>query len=628
MGHPRRVPRSGVFSVPTTVVRYEKAEHPSRRSVPWPKRGFLSLLLGLILLGGLLMVACRQRGLGGEQPEASLAESPQAQTAFRSLESDWNAATPGHRARLEPKLRAYLGSHGNDPRAQVVRVYLGWVLIERGRLAEASEVLAPVREGPAGTTRDFAQVADAAILLGRGQPERALSLVRILDGKVIDPAERLVVAEVHVRAAIEARRWHEATEAMVDWAADAPPDASERVARAIEGRLPQIQLRSLERSLDELQRASPADGPAAPRAAARVWLARAVRAHLGAEAVKRADAALARRLLATAPASTRKTELGQELARLSAGVTARPQVAGRAFGLVLSVGSAELRRRAAAVAAGVARALDLLEPARGASRVQLITRDEAGTEQAMSEALTALAGDGAVILAAGLDRQTSELARAHAARVHIPMLLFFPPTRIDKSGLEHSFVLGADPEAAREFLTTELTKRGARRVLAIGGDGAPCAAEPAARRESTDALLVLGSADCTRELALGMPRMRLGLGLETSELCDELGIDPPPLAVGAGRFPRIRPEAPPGWFEALGHDAAELVEAALGGFPTERVDDARSVAELHRRAEAALLGVQADLWTTEQRGFGGTHQLARTWTVVTGTTSGSKARSR
>ena len=570
---------------------------------------------------------CRQRALGGEQPEASLAASPAAQTEYRSLESDWNGRTPAQRLGLEPRLREFLRTHGDDPRAQVVRVYLGWVLIERGRLAEASEVLAPVREGPAGVTRDFAQVADAAILLGRGQPERALVVLGALDGKLIDPAARLAFAEVHVRAALGARRWHEALEAMVDWVADAQPETAERVERAIEGLLARVPPGPAERSLGELGRSGPEQNAVPQRVAARAWLARALRARLSAVALERADAALARRLLATAPAAARKSEVGQQLARLTAGVTARPQVAGRAFGLVLSVGSADLRRRSAAVAAGVTRALGLLDSSRGAPSVGLITRDEAGTEAAMSEALASLAGDGAVILAAGLGREGADQARVYAEQTRIPLLLLYPPTRADPSP-SYTFVLGADPEEVAGLLTSELTRRGARRVARVGGEGAPCGLDAMARREGLDALVVLGNADCTRELSreLGVGRVRLGLGLDTSELFGSLRSDPAPVAVGAGRFPRGLSDPTPSWYEALGHDVAELVRAALNNFPTERVDDTRGVSELHRRAQAALLGAEADLWTTEQRGFGGAHRMARAWTVVTAAAPGPKSQ--
>jgi hypothetical protein len=39
----------------------------------------------LLLFACVAPAACRQRALGGEQPEASLAQSPAAQAAFRSL---------------------------------------------------------------------------------------------------------------------------------------------------------------------------------------------------------------------------------------------------------------------------------------------------------------------------------------------------------------------------------------------------------------------------------------------------------------------------------------------------------------------------------------------------------------
>ena len=247
----------------------------------------------------------------------------------------------------------------------------------------------------------------------------------------------------------------------------------------------------------------------------------------------------------------------------------------------------------------------------------------------MSEALASLAGDGAVILAAGLGREGADRARVYAEEARIPLLLLYPPTRADSTP-SHTFVLGADPEDALGLLTSELTRQGAQRVARVGGEGAPCGVDPRAKRAGFDALVVLGNADCTRELSreLGMARVRLGLGLDTSELLGSLRSEPAPLAVGAGRFPRGLSDPPPSWYEALGHDVAELVRAALGNFPTARVDDTRSVSELHQRAQAALLGAEADLWTTAERGFGGAHQMARAWAVVTGAAPGPKSRNR
>jgi hypothetical protein len=70
------------------------------------------------------------------------------------------------------------------------------------------------------------------------------------------------------------------------------------------------------------------------------------------------------------------------------------------------------------------------------------------------------------------------------------------------------------------------------------------------------------------------------------------------------------------WYEALGHDAAQLANEALTGFSDRREDDARVVRELHARAERALAAARATLWTSDERGFSESRVLRRTLTVV------------
>lgn len=120
------------------------------------------------------------------RPESALASSRAAQREFRELHRRWIAATGPERARLEPELRTFLRRHDGDPRARLVRLYLAWVLIERGQLVPARELVDSTRQGPAGSAHDFADVAQAAILRREGRPDRALDLLDPLDGKIVD----------------------------------------------------------------------------------------------------------------------------------------------------------------------------------------------------------------------------------------------------------------------------------------------------------------------------------------------------------------------------------------------------------------------------------------------------------
>jgi hypothetical protein len=79
---------------------------------------------------------------------------------------------------------------------------------------------------------------------------------------------------------------------------------------------------------------------------------------------------------------------------------------------------------------------------------------------------------------------------------------------------------------------------------------------------------------------------------------------------------RERTGRAPSWDAALGHDAALLASAAIADFALERVDDARAVSELHRRAQKNLATVRAALWTTEKKGFEGRRRLERKLTIA------------
>jgi hypothetical protein len=152
------------------------------------------------------------------------------------------------------------------------------------------------------------------------------------------------------------------------------------------------------------------------------------------------------------------------------------------------------------------------------------------------------------------------------------------------------------------------------------------------KRDRIDALLLLGDASCARdavsELAGAGVRPVLGFGLECAELLTALPTQHARFAVGAGAFPmrdgapegmkrwRERTGRAPTWASALGHDAAMLASAAVADFALERVDDARAVSELHRRAQQNLARVKAALWTSERSGFEGGRRLARTLSVV------------
>jgi hypothetical protein len=270
--------------------------------------------------------------------------------------------------------------------------------------------------------------------------------------------------------------------------------------------------------------------------------------------------------------------------------------------------------------------------------VHLISQDDAGSSAGTAEALRDLAAQGAAILVAGVDPASSELAARFAQENAIPVLLVEPPPDVG-GPLQDAFVIGERPDSEQLVIDAELSRRGLLRVARVGRSGEACdapstnAGSPSFsvqqwRRDRIAALLVLGPSACAEDVARELRALRfepeLVLGLEAAEFVFASDAPRARFAIGAGAFP-IAPPLPSAdsgalppvdWYEALGHDAALLAQAALEGFPDRRIDDGRAVRELHARAEHALGSAEATLWTSDARGFSGAHTLPRTLKVV------------
>src|SRR5690606_6297586 len=135
------------------------------------------------------------------------------------------------RAELSAKLVNFLERHGGDPRARLVRLYLAWILIDRGDLEAAGALVKQTRGGPAGSAHDFADVARARILVREGKPELALALLDPLEGKIVDAEERVLYGEQRVIAALASQRHTEAVSYALQWLAEAPPEDREALGK-------------------------------------------------------------------------------------------------------------------------------------------------------------------------------------------------------------------------------------------------------------------------------------------------------------------------------------------------------------------------------------------------------------
>ena len=565
--------------------------------------------------------ACAGSSSREARPVPTLAESASAQRSFQDIHRRWLLGNAAQRLELERDLERFLGQHGEDDRARLVRVYLGWIHLQHGRLELARQFVAPIRRGPPGAVHDFADVIEAAILLRENEPARALGLLKPLDGKINDAQQRLVYGEQLVLAHLALRNWAEAVGAMLDWTAEAAAADRSWVQSVVVDLVAQIPRAALERELLRMDEQAALLHESRTRAPARRWLQDQLRQRLARLALDQSDAELAQRLVSGSGSLARFGDAAEALTRLASEGGVAPRVAGRSVGLVLDLRSGETRRRSAEVAAGMSRALRAASPDPEAG-VRLLMRDDGGEGGSVSEALAELSGAGAAILVGGVDRDGADELVRFAEQQAIPTLILSEP-RAERLP-PFAFVLGESAARAQRVLEAALEQRGLSPIASVGAADGACAAPPKAaglprfpvqrwKAERIEGLHLLGDRSCARdvlaELAAARQRPVVALGLECADIAGSTGQRE--VSIAAGQFPGGDAVRGKSWFEALGHDAAVLTAVALRRFPLEAAQDPEAVRQLHRLARAQLLSSEADLWSTDRRGFAGTQRITR-----------------
>lgn len=577
---------------------------------------------GWLLISGF---GCAGSHAEADRPVPSLASSEAAQRDFRSVDERWASSAPAGRAELEPRLRAFLAAHPQDGRAPLVRVYLALVLLDQRHFAAAKAALAPLENAPGGTTRDYSELAQAALLLAEGNAKASRVKLEDLRGKLIGAEERMLYGELLVRSALAEDHLAEAVLDMRWWLNEVEATDVPEVKLRVLGYIGRFRSGELEEAREWLRR----DKGASPAGlAVDSWLEHELLAHLVRSAVRDNDAALARRLRGSPASELGDVATRDALERLASGGELARRVVGRTVGLVLSLGSPEARVRSSELSAGVTYALGLPESEKDPEAVRLLVKDD---RDGMRAALGALASEGASILIAGVDETGGNEAVKFAEEAAIPVMTVASVPR-PETEWEYAFSLGEPLATQRGVLEAALRREGLRRWVEVGSDpgSASCANQidtaGASRfpvgewqRSGVDALLLLGDARCSQDVIDETRRsgqaLELALGLESAALALDPATLGPVVFVRAGAFPGeavpSSRDMPSDWYEALGQDAAALAERALAPFPSETVDDALIVAELHTRARDRLLSTTVKLRTSHQDGFAGQHQLPR-----------------
>jgi len=304
-----------------------------------------------------------------------------------------------------------------------------------------------------------------------------------------------------------------------------------------------------------------------------------------------------------------------------------------------------------------------LEEPTPAEQVRLVTRDDAGSADRTEVSLDELAGEGASVIVAGLDAQTSTRALRWGESHGVTVVALVPP---GETVATHAFgfVLGEPRHDVIDALGRAAPSLGTDGVAPVV-DESEVAAWPAqggrvggltllppvscdvpANRagdprfplskwdhDRTHAWLVTGSPGCARdvvgELSAAHARGLVALTLEAAAL----PVHGPGLRVvtaSAGVVPETAAEdtrddelrrfaatlGAVSWWTALGRDAATLARVAVRQLPTDSAGEAHEVTARRTRARSLLADSRARLWTTESTAWQADHTMKRTICAV------------
>jgi hypothetical protein len=556
-------------------------------------------------------------------PSPELSESITAQRDMQKLREVWENGSRLERGDLERALAAHSRKFPTDASSRSSNAMLAVLLVEKDELERAKALSDPLVRGADGATRDAALVVAGAILRRRGDPVAALDRLAPLFNKIVDAPTRDLLNRELLLAAVAAKRFDHAASYLEAFVAQADP--LERAARRDEAHT-LVQSFPKDPLVDLWQREEASASPDR-------FLLGVVVDRLAALTIESGDVPLARSLLATAGALL--GDRADAVARVAArGATVRLER--NTVGLVVPLGSPELRRRGLDVASGLSLALGL-----PGGKTRLVTRDDAGDRASADDSLSLLNSDGAAVIISGFDRDSADAAVDFSGRTGLPVVLLRPPERTVPT-TARVFVLGVDPAAPRRVLVESLVgaKKGPIAMLVAdrdadvptdgGRDGVvavqPCGAPiDFVRASGARALVVDGGRECVRDALDARPTgVTFAFGLDAG------GAREAGLFATAGIFPivasrstdpmletfRQNGRGEPSFWVALGHDAGVLVQIAVAALPAEDTGDAVTAAKRKDVVASAIERAEGTLWTTDARGFGGGRVLPRKLGVV------------
>jgi hypothetical protein len=609
--------------MPPAKTRSTVIARPSGRAAGGPRK-LCAISTLVIAAASATCAGCAGSGDKARKPTAIVSPSPEADAELRGLLAAFARGGAPERISMEAAITGFMKRRPKDPLVRWAEALLAWIALDRGQLDLAlARARAAEEAAGTGTVGDIARTVEGAALRRQGKPAEALAKLSPLVSKLVDGWARALLNQEVVESALDAGQAEVALGLMSTWLREAGPEERATVRAHLAKSLARVPAYELGRWLTGKRAMELAQA-----AEEELEIRKLVAQQLAAVAIENKDADLAQLLLAIA--GNLLGDRSEAIAQLATGAS-RARVEARTVGLLLSLRNDKTRRRGAEIADGVAFGLGL-----PGSPARLVSRDDHGAGKRIEEALAQLSADGASIVIAGADEDEANVAAAFAESRQIPVILLRRPSALP-AGARFSFIVGVDPVEHESMLIGALHAR-------AGGSLAILVDEPIRPRDprpeishvrgcseaaapwkplGVSGVVLAAQPDCARAaiVAAAPERLRFAAGFEA----DAAALPPGSLVTTAGLFP-IAPlgkhpalaawmkehATPPSWWVAMGHDAAVLAYAGVQALPQKGTEEPKEVAARRAWAAQALETAQAELWTTEAKGFGGARTLPRT----------------
>ncbi len=567
-------------------------------------------------------------GCGGgpsmrKAPVASLGQSIAAQQQFKVLEQAWLEGTERDHHGLEPRLTTFIQRFPKDPESHLVQVWLARLHLEKGKLDDAWALAEQASVEQVGSAFDAAQVAKAAVLTRRGQPERSLGILEPLSGKITDSRERDTWAREIIRATLQLKHDDYALKWALVWRLESSEDRRASIDREIGLVLDQVSELALDRLWNQLVAAERLPTTNQSRRQGRLWMRDAVLQRLARSAITRRDGNLARRLLNDAWMPLQKSGDVRRLTRVAAQGQTEVQNLARSIGVVLELDDTKNRRRSSELVTGI---LQTLDEHGDHPSVRLQTREARDrSENAVADAVEDLCNEGVTILVGGFEGPSAiELVKTAATKGVAAIAL----SEVEVKNELTFWFDTSDNSVVETWKKAEPKSQNSSKVITDSdAECANSASEPAVRwnPQGFERILVNATSSCADVLGQSVvngPRLpQIWLGAKSLNAADSW---PDGTIKGQFNFQRLletkqraqdleqwekRFARLPSYYEVMGHDVAVLAAASLDEFPASVGMDSSSRTSALRDVAIRLSSVHTTLWSTTAQGFGPNHGI-------------------